>query len=139
MKTMLSIISLCWALSVAAAHDKDQALTIVADAAKNCIAEIVVTGDDNCKMADGKRGDCEGQPNCVCSKPDKYIEWQSSDIQSYTVYFYDDSSPFKPNCKLDANAQGKLKCRVKADAAGTYDYGVKVAGCDDFDPRIIIK
>jgi hypothetical protein len=140
MKKLIILLSLLCAFA-SVADDKDQKLTIRAATVdgKTCIADITVTGHDNCKMANGKRGDCEGIPDCVCSKPDKHIEWDSADISAYSVYFYDDSSPFKSNCNLDSNSQGKLKCAIKGDAGGTYDYGVKVAGCDDYDPRIIIK
>ncbi|MEW5682266.1 MAG: hypothetical protein AB1780_07780 [Pseudomonadota bacterium] len=122
------------------AADKDQALTIVSElvAGKTCIKEILPPADDNCKQADGGRDKCNGVTNCVCGKPDKHIEWHSADISQYSVYFYTDS-PFKDNCKLTANNNGKLKCRIRRDADGSYDYGIKVAGCADFDPRIIIK
>lgn len=123
------------------AEDKDQTLVIVAESVdgKTCISGIDLQGHDNCKQADGKRGACDGIEDCVCSKPDKHIEWSSAEISSYTVYFYD-GSPFSDNCSLDSNSQGKLKCRIKGDtSAGNYDYGIKVAGCEDYDPRIVIK
>jgi hypothetical protein len=130
-----------WLASGVAANDKDQILTLVETAVANniCITDISVAGDDNCITADGKRGACEGIASCVCNKPDKHIEWQGTQIKNFSVYFYDDNSPFKDSCSLESDNQGKLKCRIKADAGGSYDYGVKVAGCDDFDPRIIIK
>ena len=140
MKTCVILLGLLWAVTALAA-DKDQTLVITATEVdgKTCITDIAVSGYDNCKQADGKRGACEGVSGCVCSKPDKHIEWESADISSYTVYFYTELSPFKDNCDLSSNNQGKLKCRVKGDASGSYDYGVKVAGCPDFDPRIIIN
>ena len=140
MKITLLLLSACFAGS-ALANDKDQTLvfTEVSSGSQFCISAIKVSGDDNCKMDDGKRGDCEDISNCACSKPDKHIEWQSENIKNFTVYFYNDTSPFPANCKLESNNQGKLRCRIKGDASGDYDYGVKVAGCEDFDPRIIIK
>lgn len=140
MKIWLLLLSSCFTCQ-ALASDKDQTLvfTEVTNGNQSCISAISVSGEDNCKTADGKRGDCEGVNNCVCSKPDKHIEWQGNDIKRFTVYFYADNSPFKDNCELESNDQGKLKCRIKTDASGNYDYGVKVTGCDDFDPRIIIK
>jgi hypothetical protein len=140
MKKMVIVLSMFCACAVLA-EDKDQTLIITSKMVgeNTCIADIDVSGHDNCKQADGKRGDCEDIADCVCIKPDKHIEWQSADISSYTVYFYNDSSPFKENCDLSSNTQGKLKCRIKGDASGHYDYGVKVAGCTDYDPRIIIK
>ena len=140
MKIWLLLLSACFA-GQALASDKDQTLifTEVTNGDQSCISAITVSGEDNCKMADGKRGDCEGIIDCVCSKPDKHIEWQGNNIKNFTVYFYADNSPFKDNCQLESNNQGKLKCRIKGDASGNYDYGVKVTGCDDFDPRIIIK
>ncbi|MEH8017001.1 hypothetical protein MN202_07150 [Rheinheimera muenzenbergensis] len=139
MKLYLLILSLSWSGLIWAA-DKDQALTIVAEQVdgKHCIKEIAAPANDNCKQADGSRDKCDGIKNCVCGKADKHIEWQSADITDYTVYFYA-QSPFKDNCKLTSNNRGKLKCRIKGDAEGSYDYGVKVPGCADFDPRIIVK
>ncbi|MBZ9611459.1 hypothetical protein [Rheinheimera maricola] len=140
MKIWLLLLSTCFA-GLALANDKDQTLifTEVTSGSQSCISAITVSGVDNCKTAEGKRGDCEGIVDCVCSKPAKHIEWQGGNIKNFTVYFYGDTSPFKDNCKLESNNQGKLKCRIKGDASGNYDYGVKVPGCDDFDPRIIIK
>ena len=136
------MLLLLLAISVAVyAEDKDQTLVIAADVVdgKTCISAISLQGHDNCKQADGKRGACEGIEDCVCSKADKHIEWSSADISSYTVYFYG-SSPFKEGCSLDSNSQGKLKCRIKGDtSAGNYDYGIRVDGCADYDPRIVIK
>jgi hypothetical protein len=139
MKLYLILLCLCFS-AAAMAQDKDQVLvfeTYIVDG-KTCIENIVVDGDDNCKIAGGGRGSCEGIKDCVCSKPEKHIEWDSSTIANYTVYFYQ-ASPFKENCKLDSNNQGKLKCQIKGDANGNYDYGVRVPGCTDFDPRIIIN
>jgi len=140
MKTWLLLLSICCTAQVLA-DDKVQTLifTEKTEGNQSCISKITVAGDDNCKTADGKRGVCDGIDNCVCSKPDKHIEWQGSQITNFTVYFYSDTSPFDDNCKLQSNNQGKLKCRIKGPASGNYDYGVKVAGCQDFDPRIIIK
>ena len=140
MKIWLLLLSACFA-GQALASDKDQTLifTEVTNGDQSCISAITVSGEDNCKMVDGKRGDCEGIIDCVCSKPDKHIEWQGTKIKNFSVYFYTDESPFAANCKLESNNQGKLKCRIKDPAQGHYDYGVKVAGCEDFDPRIIIK
>lgn len=139
MKLYLLVLSLCWAGLVVAA-DKDQTLTIVSEVVEGqiCIKDIAPPEDDNCKQADGKRGQCDGIKNCVCAKADKHIEWQSADISNYSVYFYNES-PFPPNCDLTSNNNGKLKCRIRSDADGSYEYGVKVDGCDDFDPRIIVK
>lgn len=140
MKILLFLLCTCFT-SLTLANDKDQTLvfTEITNGTQSCISAITVAGEDNCKLANGKRGDCEGVANCVCSKPDKHIEWQGTKIKKFTVYFYGDSSPFKENCKLESNNQGKLKCRIKGPADGNYEYGVKVAGCEDFDPRIIIK
>ena len=139
MKTLLMFMILTGSYSLFAA-DKDQVLQIEAMpvAGSYCIVGIEPVGEDNCKENNGQRGQCEGIANCVCIKPDKHIEWQSADIKDYQIYFYGDS-PFKPNCNLESNTQGKLKCRIKNDAVQHYDYGVNVAGCEDFDPRIIIK
>ena len=139
MKIWLLILNFCCS-GLALASDKDQTLlfTEVSIGSQTCISDIKVAGEDNCKKPDGNRGKCEGIANCVCSKPDKHIEWQGNQIKSFSVYFYD-TSPFKENCTLDSNNQGKLKCRVKETSEGSYDYGVKVAGCEDFDPRIIIR
>lgn len=139
MKVYVLLLSMLWATQILAA-DKDQTLTIVSAIVdgKTCIKDILPPEDDNCKQANGSRGKCDGTPNCVCGKADKHIEWQSQDIGLYSVYFYTDS-PFNDNCSLTANGSGKLKCRIRQDADGSYDYGVKVAGCSDFDPRIIIK
>ena len=139
MRMCFLILCICW-LGQSWAADKDQVLTIVSEqvAGQSCIKEVLPPGDDNCKQADGSRGQCNGVLNCVCGKADKHIEWQSDDIGHYTVYFYAES-PFKPDCDLTANSNGKLKCRIASDADGSYDYGIKVAGCADFDPRIVVK
>ena len=139
MRISVLILAICW-LGQAWAADKDQALTIVSEvvAGKTCIKEILPPADDNCKQTGGGRGLCSDVKDCVCGKADKHIEWQSADISQYSVYFYNDS-PFKDSCKLTANNNGKLKCRIRGDADGSYDYGIKVAGCADYDPRIIIK
>lgn len=140
MKNYVMILTLCVSSAVWAA-DKDQTLTFseVASGDGYCITAINPPPDDNCKTDDGKRGACDGVLNCICSKADKHIEWQSSNISNFTVYFYQDVMPFKEGCNLDANGSGKVKCRVKGDASGNYEYGIKVDGCADFDPRIIIK
>lgn len=139
MKVYLLLLCICWALPGLAA-DKDQTLTITSETidGKVCIKEIVPPQDDNCKQANGGRDKCDGIKNCACGKADKHIEWQSPQISQYMVYFYADS-PFKDNCNLSSNNNGKLKCRIKGDASGSYDYGIKVPGCADFDPRIIVK
>jgi hypothetical protein len=140
MNKMIILLTLVCSFA-AFGNDKDQTLEIIATTqnGQTCIADILPPADDNCKHANGNRGACDGFKDCVCSKPDKHIEWKSAAIKNYTVYFYEDSSPFNDNCKLDSNNDGKLKCRIKGDASGTYQYGVKVAGCADYDPRIIIN
>ena len=136
MKQTGLLIMLLFFCSQAVAGNKDQEINIVSVA--GCITELTPV-DDNCKQDDGKRGECEDKKNCVCAKPDKHIIWKSADKLQYTVYFYDAKIPFKSNCSLDADRKGTLKCKIKGDASGSYDYGVKVAGCPDFDPRIIVK
>lgn len=139
MKIYLVLLCL-WFSSAVIAQDQDQTLQFKTETVDGhtCIASVLTPDNDNCKLPGGGRGSCEGIPDCVCSKPDKHIEWSGGEIEQYSVYFYQ-ASPFDGNCNLNSNSHGKLKCKIKADADGDYEYGIKVPGCADFDPRIIIK
>ena len=140
MKTILLIIVLAGLLlSVdTLAAKKDQTLTITLNA-QGCIEAIVPPTDDNCKSnGNDNRAGCGNEKDCACGARDKHIIWQTEPKKAYSIRFYE-QSPFQPGCRLQANQNGKLRCLITAEADGNYDYAVTVEGCDEYDPRIVVR
>lgn len=140
MKTILLPILLAGLLFSAdtLAAKKDQTLTIALNA-DGCIEAILPPTDDNCKSnGNGNRAGCGDTKDCACGARDKHIIWQTEPKKAYSIRFYE-SSPFQPGCRLQANRNGKLRCLITNQAEGVFDYAVTVEGCEEYDPRIIIR
>lgn len=140
MKTIFLTILLAGLLFATDSHadKKDQTLTIMLNAA-GCVDQIKPPADDNCKTNNsGQRAGCGNSKDCVCGARDKHIVWQTDPKKAYSIRFYD-QSPFQPGCRLQANQNGKVQCLITSDASGEYDYGVTVEGCEEYDPRIVIR
>ncbi|MDX1678991.1 hypothetical protein [Arsukibacterium sp.] len=120
------------------AKNNDQTLTIRLDAA-GCITAIEPPADDNCQEpGNSGRAGCGSTKDCACGARNKHIVWQTQPAKAFAISFYD-TSPFQPGCRLAANDNGMLRCLITADAEGEYDYGVTMAGCPEYDPRIVVR
>ncbi|KKO50186.1 hypothetical protein VT06_01635 [Arsukibacterium sp. MJ3] len=135
---VLAIIVSLTLAGVSQAKDKDQTLTIQLNA-EGCIANIAAPTDDNCvDDENSNRQGCGALKDCACGAKNKYIAWQTEPEKNYSVRFYD-ASPFHQNCRLQSNNAGMLRCRISRGAEGDFDYAITVEGCDEYDPRIVIR
>jgi len=94
--------------------------------------------ESNCALLyPADKNPCKNDPECVCSKKEKYISWQTSTGDEFDINFTE-GSPFK-RCDYSAGRDGKVRCKIKND--GDYYYEVNVEGCDSnpYDPRIVVQ
>lgn len=75
-------------------------------------------------------------PGALCVKREQWLRWSTGKRNLQKIQFT--NNPLH-NCKPRLPARS-YKCQVKKGAPlGVYEYSVTLAGCDDFDPKIIIS
>lgn len=118
--------------------EKDQAIQIVVSDTQSCVSDVLLRSPhDNCKEIDVFRGPCKNDRHCICMKPDKHVEWETSHGGNFEIVFKQES-PFK-KCGPKSK-KGKLKCKLSKHAPeGDFEYDVKLEGCPEYDPRIVIR
>lgn len=118
---------------------KDRELIIVVDATNHCAVNVVPSNNEsNCALLFAvDKNPCKNDPECVCSKKEKYITWQTSNGDEFDIHFTN-GSPFK-QCAYSAERDGKVRCKIKNQ--GDYYYEVNVEGCakNPYDPRIVVQ
>ena len=118
---------------------KDRELIIHVDPDSHCVLEVASSSNENnCAMLyPTNNNPCKNDPECICSKKEKYITWQTSTGDSFDINFTN-GSPFK-RCTYSAGPNGEVRCKIKND--GDYYYEVNVEGCatNPYDPRIVVQ
>lgn len=119
--------------------DKDQELIIDVDPSTHCAINVAPADhESNCSLLySADKNPCKHDPECVCSKKEKYISWQTTTGDGFDIHFTD-GSPFK-RCEYSAGRDGEVRCKIKND--GDYYYEINVQGCatNPYDPRIVVK
>ena len=138
--SILLLITSCSMLAFAERNNaKDRELIIHVAAASHCVLEVTPSkNENNCAILyAANKNPCKNDPECVCSKKEKYITWQTSTGDSFNINFTD-KSPFK-KCTYSADPNGKVRCKIKNE--GDYYYEVNVEGCatNPYDPRIVVQ
>lgn len=118
---------------------KDRELIIDVDPSTHCAVNVAPSdAESNCALLyPADKNPCKNDPECVCSKKEKYISWQTSTGDAFNINFTE-GSPFK-KCKYSADNDGEVRCKIKND--GDFYYEVNVTGCatNPYDPRIVVK
>lgn len=138
-KVLMFIIASSSIFAMAANSNKDRQLIIEVNPTTHCAIKVVPSDhESNCALLyPADKNPCKNDPECVCSKKEKYISWQTSTGDEFNINFTD-GSPFK-RCDYTADRDGKVRCKIKND--GDYYYEVNVEGCDSnpYDPRIVVQ
>ncbi|MBA6293931.1 hypothetical protein H4J58_07080 [Colwellia sp. MB3u-70] len=144
LKKMISgLILLIATTSLAAFADshsaKDKELLIHVDPSTHCAIKVAPSDNEsNCALLYSEsKNPCKNDPECVCSKKEKYIAWQTTTGDAFDIRFTQ-GSPFK-RCEYQAGADGEVRCKIKN--SGDYYYEVNVKGCatNPYDPRIVVQ
>ena len=138
--SLILVIAATSMLAFAASHSgRDKELIIQVDPLTHCAINVAPSdNENNCALLyPADKNPCKNDPECVCSKKEKYISWQTSTGDAFDVYFTE-GSPFKV-CDYSADINGKVRCKIKNK--GDYYYEINVKGCatNPYDPRIVVQ
>lgn len=118
---------------------KDTELIIDVDPITHCAINVgPLYPENNCSLLyPADKNPCKHDPECVCSKKEKYITWQTSTGDGFNIHFTE-GSPFK-KCEYSAGRDGEVRCKIKNN--GDYYYEINVQGCatNPYDPRIVVQ
>lgn len=118
---------------------KDKELIIDVDPNTQCAVFVGPSeNESNCAILyPSGNNPCKNDPECVCSKKEKYISWQTSNGAKFDIHFTE-GSPFK-KCNYNAERNSEIRCKIKNQ--GDYYYEINVEGCatNPYDPRIVVK
>tara|TARA_R110000737_G_scaffold108079_1_gene140799 strand:- start:1836 stop:2297 length:462 start_codon:yes stop_codon:yes gene_type:complete len=136
---LLTAVYAMVAYSAASNNAKNKELIIHVDPSTHCATKVAASDNEsNCALLyAANKNPCKNDPECVCSKKEKYISWQTTTGDSFDVHFTQ-GSPFK-NCAYSADRNGKVRCKIKNK--GDYYYEINVKGCatNPYDPRIVVQ
>jgi hypothetical protein len=120
-------------------RSKDRELIIHVDPTTHCAMSVTPSVNENhCALLySTNKNPCKNDPECVCSKKEKYISWQTTTGDKFNIHFTE-GSPFK-RCKYSAGRDGEVRCKIKN--SGDHYYEINVQGCasNPYDPRIVVK
>ncbi|MBA6326613.1 hypothetical protein H4J46_01380 [Colwellia sp. MB02u-6] len=118
---------------------KDKELLIHVDPSTHCAIKVAPSvNESNCTLLYSEsKNPCKNDPECVCSKKEKNITWQTTSGDAFDIRFTE-GSPFK-RCEYSAERDGEVRCKIKN--SGDYYYEVNVEGCatNPYDPRIVVQ
>ncbi|MGB1261730.1 MAG: hypothetical protein ACPG52_02375 [Cognaticolwellia sp.] len=136
---VLIIAAYSMAASAARNNAKDREMIIHVDPITHCATNVAPSdNENNCALLyPAHKNPCKGDRECVCSKKEKYITWQTTTGDSFDIKFTQ-GSPFK-RCAYGADRNDKLRCKIKNK--GDYYYEISVEGCanNPYDPRIVVQ
>jgi len=140
-RSLVLLVATCSMVALGAARNnaKDRELVIDVDPSTHCAIKVAPSDNESkCALLySANKNPCKNDPECVCSKKEKYISWQTSTGDKFDVHFTN-GSPFK-KCTYSADRGDKVRCKIKN--AGDFYYEVNVEGCatNPYDPRLVVK
>ena len=118
---------------------KDREMIIHVNPETHCVTKVAPSdNENNCSVLyPAHKNPCKGDSECVCSKKEKYITWQTTTGDSFDIKFTQ-GTPFK-RCAYGADRNDKLRCKIKYK--GDHYYEISVEGCasNPYDPRIVVQ
>lgn len=114
---------------------RDKALVIKIDPVTHCAISVEPANHkQDCKLE--SPNPCKNDPECICSKKEKYIVWTASTEDKFDINF-PNGTPFK-RCNYKSENAGEIRCKIKND--GDFYYEVNIEGCanNPYDPRIVV-
>lgn len=118
---------------------KDKELLIYVEPLTHCAVKVAPSVNESiCALLySAKKNPCKNDPECVCSKNEKYIVWKTTTGDAFNINFTK-GSPFK-KCEYRADRDSEVRCKIKN--SGDYYYEVNVKGCatNPYDPRIVVQ
>lgn len=107
---------------------------------QGCVTDVIlVSAEDNCQGSEFENSCGHKGKDCVCMKPNKFVNWEIDNNARFEVQFIN-QNPLKENCKMKSGGNNELKCQV-ASTDGDYEYNVAAQSCpgNSYDPKIIIR